>query len=606
MTKSLPMPAEEDPGSDRCAGPSEADPEAVRAQLERVVSSDMFSRSMRLSRFLRYVVIDTLENKGRGLKEYAIAREVFGKPEDFDTRLDPIVRVEAGRLRGRLAEYYSTQGNADPVLIELGKRGYRPRFRVREDAAIAPMAPAPGADKETAIAVLPFVDLTEGANQQYFCDGLTEEVIHALTRVKSLQVVSRSSVFQFKGSGRDVRKVGTELGVALVIEGSVRKTGKRLRVTVQLTSAETGFHIWSQNYDTELEDLFAVQESISEAIVATVRQHAGEQFSVALQRRQSGNAKAHRDFLQGLYFQNGTSLEDLERSVVHLQAAIAEDPDYPLAHATLAWSYAKLAWLALRPPREIWPKALGAASRALELDESIAAAHAALGSACAAGEWNWQHAQREFALALETGGDDAIVHQAYAVQYLVPGKRLDEALVEMLLAVERAPNALDAWSNLAWVQFCRGEYREAAEKLKNVLAGQPDYVPALSLLGRSYGQLGTIEKALSTLQIAADISGRDPSVVALLGFYYGQLGDIEQAEKARQELESRPPQIYVPPLAFAHLEIGLGRQTEALEKLREAVEDRSARLIDLDADPIYDALRSTEAFKEIRSALCLT
>ena len=142
---------------------------------------------------------------------------------------------------------------------------------------------------------------------------------------------------------------------------------------------------------------------------------------------------------------------------------------------------------------------------------------------------------------METGGDDAVVHQAYAVQYLIPGKRLDEALVEMLLAVERAPNALEVWSNLGWVQFCRGEYREAAERLKNVLAGQPDYVPALSLLARAYGQLGSIEKALSTLQIAADVSGRDPSVVAFLGFYYGQLGDVQQAEQARQEINRAVP-----------------------------------------------------------------
>ena len=176
-------------------------------------------------------------------------------------------------------------------------------------------------------------------------------------------------------------KSAVQLGAAAIIEGSVRKTGTRLRVTVRLTSAESGFHIWSENYDAELKDPFAVQEAISAAIVTRVREHAGGRFNSALERRKSGNAKAHRDFLQGLYFQNGTSLEDLDQSVFHLETAIADDPGYPLAHATLAWSYAKIAWLALRPPQETWPKAIAAASKALELDESIAAAHAALGSA---------------------------------------------------------------------------------------------------------------------------------------------------------------------------------------------------------------------------------
>ena len=283
----------------------------------------------------------------------------------------------------------------------------------------------------------------------------------------------------------------------------------------------------------------------------------------------SGNAKAHSDFLQGLSFperhESGgpgskrLPLGDRDRRGCRLCPGSR--------HARVELRQDRVVGAA--PPRQTWPKAIAAASKALELDESIAAAHAAIGSARAAGEWNWPKAEREFARALETGGDDAVVHQAYAVQYLVPGKRFDEALVEeMLLAVERTPNALEAWSNLGWVQFCDANTGRRRRGSKNVLAGQPDYVPALSLLARAYGQLGSIEKALSTLQIAADVSGRDPSIVAFLGLLLpGQLGDVQQAEQARREKSNRSPAVSRATTGLSAMSmIGLGHQEEAIEK----------------------------------------
>ncbi|MEZ5351856.1 MAG: tetratricopeptide repeat protein [Bryobacteraceae bacterium] len=591
----------------QCLAPGDIAPKAVKAQLEKILASELFKRSPQLSRFLTYVVTDTLEQKGEGLKEYEIGRQVFQKPESFDVRLDPIVRVEARRLRGRLTEYYAGEGEHDPVLIDLGKRGYRPAFCARVEGATpeSPKAqPPPGVEQGTAIAVLPFIDMTEDGDQGYFCDGLTEELIHALTRVPDLQVASRSSAFQFKGGGQDVRKVGADLGVTAVMEGSLRKQGKKMRVTAQLTSASTGFHLWSEIYDTELEDLFEVQERIATAIVETVRKQNRSPVAGLLRRRQTEHPEAYRAFLQGLQLQRSTLTGELLESELRLQTAVEADPSYGPAFAALARTRIKLLWQEIRAPHQGWPLVKAAVERALELDPASAIAQAALGSTRAACDWNWPEAAKCFDAARAAAIGDAIVRHSEAVHLLAPQGRLDEALDAVSLAVELSSNSIDAWTDLGWVRFFRREYSEAADQFRAVLSDKPDHVHALLGLARTYVQTGEPEKAVATARLATQVDEK-PAVLAVLAMSLAAAGRRPETEQLLERLFDASKTEYVSPVSLAMVELTLGRHEKAFSRLADAVEARAVRLIELDIDPVYDPLRPGGELEPFRIAVCL-
>ena len=280
-------------------------PEAIRTQLEKILAAESFAGSERLRRFLRFTVEQALEGRADQLKEYVLAVEVFDRKKSFDPRLESIVRVEAGRLRARLKKYYETEGRDDPVQIDYGKGSYIPVFEWRGRSAspawrrllgywkaavvtavllleVVTHEPAslfwrnlsrgePGRPPPTSIAVLPFADLSPQNDQEYFSDGLTDELINRLSRIEGLRVVARTSSFQFKGKAQDIRKIGKELNVGGALEGSVRKTGNRLRITAQLVDVSDGFHLWSQMYEREMKDIFEVQGEIAQAIVDSLK-----------------------------------------------------------------------------------------------------------------------------------------------------------------------------------------------------------------------------------------------------------------------------------------------------------------------------------------------
>lgn len=244
--------------------------ESIQTELERILGGEAFAQSDRLKRFLRFAVEEVLQGRAQQLKEYLIGVEVFDRDHAYDPRTDPIVRVEARRLRFRLEEYYRTEGRADPVLIDLPKGKYVPVFRKRESGAFEPKSNQVyprSPDEFITIAVLPFADLSRENDQEYFCRGIADDLITALTQLDGLRVVSRTSAFQFRSKAHDVRTIGQMLNAGMVLEGSVQKVGKRIRVTAQLTNVADGCHLWSERYDREMKDVFAIQDQISRAIV---------------------------------------------------------------------------------------------------------------------------------------------------------------------------------------------------------------------------------------------------------------------------------------------------------------------------------------------------
>ena len=383
-------------------------PDAVRSQLDRVLGSTDFAPSARMTSFLRYVVEETLEGRAERLKEYTIATEVFGRDESFDPQTNTIVRVEAGRLRRRIERYYLTTGRGDPVRIDLPKGKYVPLFRaaatVEEIGTAGPEQDAAGPSAQTgavpqtargpdtdeaalpsgpSIAVLPFDNLSGDPEQAFFADGISEEIINALTRFPDLRVIARHSTFKYKGQRVDVRDVGRDLAVRYVLEGSIRKGGNMVRVTAQLIEAADGTHLFSETYDRDLSarNILEVQDDISERIVAAVGQPYGV-IARAGTRRSRRKKVEHLDAYDAVlrfydYWING-SAESHASVRAALEHAVELDPGYASAWAALAETYLNELIFSFNPRADSNPldRALEAAQKAVVLDpESSMAYH---------------------------------------------------------------------------------------------------------------------------------------------------------------------------------------------------------------------------------------
>ena len=328
-------------------------PAEVRGQLEKILASEAFARADRMSRFLRFVVQETLKGKGAQLKEYLIGVEVFDRESSYDPRIDPVVRGEARRLRTKLMEYYENEGKDDRIRIHLPKGSYAVVFQASSNipaAAQAPTSVRPTPAGAKSIAVLPFLNLSPNPENEYFSDGLTEEIIHALGKVNGMRVVARTSVFQYKGKAYDIRHIGEQLCVQTVLEGSVRTSGERLRVTAQLVNAGDGYQLWSETYDRSMVDLFAIQEELSGAIVNTLRQYWAVPVELAPVRRPSSNLEAYHLVLKGRFFLRKRTEEGLRRGIEFFEQAIQLDSAYADPYAGLAECFSLLTHKGLEMP----------------------------------------------------------------------------------------------------------------------------------------------------------------------------------------------------------------------------------------------------------------
>jgi len=288
---------------------------------------------------------------------------------------------------------------------------------------------------ENSVAVLPFKDLSSKKDQEYFCDGMAEELINALTKIERLKVASGSSAFQFKGRGYDIREVGEKLKVQTVIEGSVRKAGNRLRITVQLINVADGFHVWSEKYDRDMEDIFAIQDDISLTIVEKLKVKLLRKEKAKIVKRHTEDVVAYNLYLKGRYFWNKRTKEGFRRAIEYFEQAVAEDSTFVLAYAGLADSYNLLGFYCILSPKESFPKAKAAVKKALEIDDTLAEAHAALGFARMYYDWDWKDAEREFKQAIELNPGYPTAHHWYA-EYLALMGQMDAAITEAKQALD--------------------------------------------------------------------------------------------------------------------------------------------------------------------------
>lgn len=621
---------------------------AVRAELSRILASQAFSRAERPNRFLKFLVEHALDGNTGQLNEYTLALEIFTRKSSFDPVSDPIVRVEAGRLRRRLQEYYRTEGDRDLVVIELPQRTYVPVFHMRQDHAsrlawirswmpaagrwktavlvvtlciltglaayLAASAlgrkPSPGEPQGSAgrvtsstpagtrsIIVLPFADLSPRHDQEYFCDGLTEELNETLAHVEGLQVVARTTAFRFKGKGDDVREIGRQLNVGLVLEGSVRKAGNQLRIAAQLIDASNGYHLWSRAYDRELKDVLKIQQEIANGIVATAWSELTGRLRLPPERH-APSVAAYDHYLKGLYSARHWTTEGLTEAVSELERAIAEEPGYAPAHAALAQYYALLGVHAGLAPAEVMPKAKAAAIRALELDDSLGHAHASLALVKAVYDWDWTGAGQSFRRAFELDPSDADGREMYVMGYLVPQGRLDDALKEIQNARARDPISPKMESILGMVYYFRREYDLAIEQFRKPLQLDPNFEAAHLALGSAYEQKARFAEAIASLQ-EGNAAWRSGVGASMLGHTYALMGKKPEAEKLIQELRRLSKTRYVSPAYVAAIYAGLGDKDQAMEWLEKAYELKAASLVFLKVNPRYDSLRSDRRFRSL-------
>jgi serine/threonine-protein kinase len=565
-------------------------PDAVRAQLQRIVASDQFARSRRLSRFLAFTVEEVLAGHADGLKEYLVGVEVFGRKPDFDPRNDGIVRVQAVNLRARLAEYYAAQGRDDSVIIEYVKGSYAPvlRRRVRNDVPVAPTAAA------DSIAVLPFVNMSSDPENEYFTDGLTEELIGALSNVHGLRVVARTSVFQYKGKPADVRKIGLALGARSILEGSVRKSGERLCINAQLVDAQNGYESWSRTYHVQMQDLFSVQQEIARAIAATVRATEG-----VVLRRRTASLDAYHSYLKGRFYLNQWKEDAFQKSIGFFEAAIRGDPRMAQAYSGLADALFVVACCGKMDPRELMPRARAAAEKAVELDDCSAEARVSLGAIRAVCDWNWSAAEVEFRYALDLDPDSATAWQWYGVLCLIPQNRLSEAETAIRHARELDPLSPPINTSLGLLYYVRNDFDEAIRYFDKALEIDPAFYLAHWWLGAIYLSRSMLLKAFTALR-KAGVFSRD-RLYNPVKFTYGDalLSKQTRIRKVLEQFGTPSPDHYVSPFVVAAVHAALGEDDAALEWLRKAYLAHDAWLTWLAVDRRFERLRPDPRFQAL-------
>ena len=472
-----------------------------------------------------------------------------------------------------------------------------------QEGLAATLAGAPAELPPPSIAVLPFADLSSERDQDYFCAGLSEELISALARLQGLRVASRTSSFQFRERTADIRTIGAELNVRTVLEGSVRKSGNRLRITVQLTDVNAGYSLWSARYDREMEDIFAIQEEIADSIVDTLRKTFEISLDGAAAKRPTRNLEAYNAYLKGRFFSNKRTEEDLRKGIRLFQEAIQKDPQFALAHAGLADAYVLLGIYGAEPPVEVMPSAREAASRALDLDRSLAEAHTSLACVSSLFDWDWSAAGESFRRAIRLAPGYATARQWYAIDYLTPQMRFAEAAAELDAALELDPLSLPVNTSLAIQRYYARQYAAAADLCRRALDIDPEFALARFFLGLSYAEEGRYSEALMELQKAAS-EGR-AEMLAGLAYICGRFGAREEARRILDDLMTRSRQRYVSPALIAQVHAGLGDTAAALDWLERAYEAHATELAWLRVRPFFDRLYDEPAFGELLSRLGL-
>jgi serine/threonine protein kinase/tetratricopeptide (TPR) repeat protein len=474
------------------------------------------------------------------------------------------------------------------------------------DALVAPPPPPTLLGPESrAIAVLPFVNSSADPENEYFSDGITDELITALTKVEGLRVASRTSVFALKNAREDVRALGARLNVSAVIEGTVRKAGNRLRITVQLINVADGRTLWSERYDREMADVFAIQDEIAGTIVRTLRSTLLGELGDPTPVKYTANVRAYSLYLKGRFWWNRRSQAAIKEGIGFFEQAIQEDPGYALAYSGLADSYALDLDYRGAPVIEGMERARAEARKAIALDETLAEAHTSLGWVTFIYDWDWVGAEREFSRAIELNPRYSTARQWHS-WFLAAMGRFDEALAEGRAAIELDPLSVSIRRSLGWLQYYARHFDGALENLRRALGMNPTSEETHRLLGLVYAQQGLYDEATASFREAVSNSESDMLSYAGLGHVAALRGRADEARAVLKELEERQRTRYVSPVALTMIQVALGDVDASFDLLEKAYQDRRGWLAYLRIEPILDPLRSDPRFRLLLERMRLT
>ncbi len=581
-------------GAKAAASAGKISDKAVRQQLVRILTSKTFAQVDRLKRFVDFIVTETVSGRGSDLKEYVIGVQVFGKEASFDPRTDPIVRVQARRLRTRLARYYQDEGNSDEVVVDLPKGGYAPVFKPRGEAPASKRSLTAALVGRNTVAVLPWADYSAGSTLDYFCRGLRDETVQALTSLKALKVVALRP-------GRPIEEDGVaeQPDAALLITGGVRSARDHVRVTTHLVDGASGFYLWSESIDVPLADPVAAQETVAKRIADKLAPEVFDGTGTLGMRRQSDNLAARNLYLQGRYHLNQRTEESLHKAVDFFEKAIVEDTQFSLAHSGLSDAYGLLAHYGVLGPADVWAKAASNAASAVMLDGHSAEAHTSLAHVRATQDWDWGGAESAFLRAIQLNPRYPTGRHWYAMSCLVPMARLDEALEQILLAQSLDPVSSIIARDVAVVHYYRREFDAALEQCDHTIELNPHFAPAYHTLGLIQEQRRDLDESAAAFRRAVDLAPHSLRMQSALARALALSERPEPARELLRKLEATSRARYVSPFEFVALHFALGDREAGYRWLVKACDDRCFEFLALKVDPRFDPLRNDGQFASV-------
>ena len=581
-------------------------PPEIEGQLERIFKSPGFRNSQRLRRFLEFTVRCVLSGATDQIKESVLGRTVFDRGSRYDPRIDSIVRVESQRLRRKLDEYYATDGRGDHVSIKFEAGSYIPivSYAAPERGPQHEGAGREGAASDLSpqtIAVLPFDNQCSDPEQEYFCDGVTEEIIFALSTIPGLNVIGRTSVFALKGLARDARRTGARLAAGTVISGSVRKVGTRLRIFVEMVDAGTGEVRWIKHFDhVTADNLFEIEEEIAHSIAGALQKTLAPTMSRPIVSG-APNMEAYLLYLKGRHRWNDMSVEGYRSAIQIFERAIVLFPSYAALYAGLADAHSHLAVWGGARPREAFPKAEQAARQALQLNPLLPHAYSALATSQAFYQWKWEEGTGLAKKATEMEPSYAFGQQVYGMCLLATGQ-MDNARACFERAVALDPFAQRTNRILGCALYLERRFSGAEKWLEAALTFDAHSVHTRYLLVHVYLNQLRYDDALN-LALACDTNPPDPLSLGALGACFGYMGRKEEAYAILARLATLAESGYIDPLAEGQVQISLGNVDLAIECVRRGLDARTLFSAFLHLDPMFDSLRGFPKFNELISKL---
>ena len=459
-------------------------------------------------------------------------------------------------------------------------------------------------EKIRSIAVLPFADLSEERDQEYFSEGVAEEILNALSKVGGLDVPARTSCFAFRGATLDAREIGEHLGVETLLDGSIRKAGKRVRISVQLVDVSNGYQLWSERFDREIEDIFAIQDEIARSVLESLglALTEREEFrflkpSTTAANAQTDNIKAYHSYLRGRYQWNKRNEEGFRQAIVLFKEALDEDPAFPKAWAGLADCYALLGCWGFDPPHRSYPKAKAAAERAIALDDYAAEAHASLAVVRKDYEWDWAGAGHEYRRALELNPSYALGRQWYGEYLACVGKHAEAIKeLEQACALDPLSPMISATLGRHGYYFAR-DFERATKQLRDVTSSDPEFWVGHNFLGWVLGAMQKWAQAIEQFSIAHQLAQNAETLVGL-GYAQALAGNADEARETLAKLEMLRRHSYVQPVSLALVHVGLAEKDEAFVWLEKGYDEHAQWLSEIKTDPAFDPLRSDARFAD--------